>query len=86
MYLIVWGFLVTVIFVVDYINNNLGWRETERGQSEGEQGWLRGGGGEESRGGREGRRGGESRDGREGRRGGGAGMVERGGGEGEQGW
>ena len=44
MYLIVWGFLVTVIFVVDYINNNLGWRETERGQGEGEQGWLRGGG------------------------------------------
>ena len=31
-------------------------------------------------------RGGRSRDGREGRRGGGAGVVEKGGGEGDQGW
>ena len=73
MYLIVWGFLVAVIFVVDYINNNLGWRETERGQGEGEQGWLKGG---ERRAGVVERGGGEGR----------AGMVERGGGEGEQGW
>ena len=61
MYFILWGFLVAVIFVVDYFDNNLGWREkyeekewccgTQRGgQGEGEQVWLREGrNGEESR-------------------------------------